>query len=115
VADTVCSSTRLGILGGAEGGGTMIVHLSIHTPKPEHVEDVAASMGRFGAAAAGQPGLREVHTLRDESSGKLVGLAIWESREAFEAGVISMRTAVEDDPFEDWEENESEVYLLEET
>jgi heme-degrading monooxygenase HmoA len=80
----------------------MIVHLSILTPKPQHLDDLVASMHRFGAAARGQPGLREVHTLRDESGGTLVGLAIWESREAFEAGVESMRTAVEDDPFEKW-------------
>jgi heme-degrading monooxygenase HmoA len=93
----------------------MIVDLSVHTPKPEHVEDLAASMRRFGAAAAGQPGLREGHTRRGDGSGKLVGLAIWESREGCEGGVRSMRTAVEDDPFEDWEENEPEVYLLAET
>jgi heme-degrading monooxygenase HmoA len=92
----------------------VIVHLAIHTPKPDHVDDLVASMHRFAAAAAGQPGLREVQTLRDESGEKLVGLAIWDSREEFEAGVRSMRGAVEDDPFEEWEDDDPEVYLLEE-
>jgi heme-degrading monooxygenase HmoA len=91
----------------------MIVHLAIHTPKPEHVEDLIASMHRFAAGGAGQPGLQEVHTMLDVRSGKLVGLAIWESREAFEAGVEAMRAAVEDEPILDWEDGAPAVYLLE--
>jgi heme-degrading monooxygenase HmoA len=92
----------------------MIVHLAVHRPKPEHAEDLIASMHRFAAAARGRPGLREVHTLRDQDQGALIGLAIWDSREAFEAGVEFMRSAVEDDPFEEWEDDPPEVYLLEE-
>jgi heme-degrading monooxygenase HmoA len=91
----------------------MIVHIAIHTPKPEHVDDLVDSMHRFAAAGRTQPGLQEVHTMRDAKSGKLFGLAIWESREAFEAGVGSMRAAVEDDSFLDWEEGAPDVYLLE--
>jgi heme-degrading monooxygenase HmoA len=91
----------------------MIVHLAIHTPRPERVDDLIASMHRFAAGGAGQPGLQEVHTMRDVRSGKLVGLAIWESRDAFDAGVEAMRAAVEDDPFLDWEEGLPDVYLLE--
>jgi heme-degrading monooxygenase HmoA len=91
----------------------MIVHLAVHTPKSEGVEPLIASMHRFAEAGRSQPGLREVHTMRDTRSGKLIGLAIWESREAFESGVEAMRAAVEDDPFMDWEEGVPEVYLLE--
>lgn len=92
----------------------MIVHIAIHTPKPEHVDDLIASMHRFAAGGASQAGLREVHTMRDAGSGKLFGLAMWESREAFDAGVSSMRAAVEDDPILDWEEGFPDVYVLEE-
>jgi heme-degrading monooxygenase HmoA len=91
----------------------MIVHLAIHTPKPEGVEPLIASMQLFAAAGRKQPGLREVHTMRDAESGKLLGLAIWESMEAFRSGVLSMRAAVEDDPFQDWEEGLPEVYVFE--
>jgi heme-degrading monooxygenase HmoA len=91
----------------------MIVHLAIHTPKPDHIDDLIASMHRFAAAGTGQAGLIEAHTMRDARSGKLVGLAIWESREAFDRGVEAMRAAVEDDPFPDWEEGVPDVYLLE--
>ena len=91
----------------------MIVHLAIHTPTPDGVEPLIASMQRFAAAGRTQPGLREVHTMRDAESGKLLGLAIWESRRAFENGVAAMRAAVEDDPFLDWEEGMPEVYVFE--
>jgi heme-degrading monooxygenase HmoA len=92
----------------------MVFHVAIHTPKPEHEDELIASMHRFAAGGASQPGLRKVHTMRDAKTAKLFGLAIWESREAFEKGVESMRAAVEDDPFLDWEVGVPEVYLLEE-
>ena len=70
-------------------------------------------MQRFASAGRTPPGLQEVHTMREEESGRLLGLAIWESREAFENGVAAMRAAVEDDPFLDWEIGRPEVYLFE--
>jgi heme-degrading monooxygenase HmoA len=91
----------------------MIVHIAIHTPTPEGAEPLIASMQRFAAAGRTQPGLRGVHTMRDQDSGKLLGIAIWESREAFENGVAAMRAAVEDDPFLDWEDAMPEVYVFE--
>jgi heme-degrading monooxygenase HmoA len=91
----------------------MIVHIAIHTPTPEGVEPLIASMQRFAAAGRTQPGLQGVHTMRDQGSGKLLGIAIWESREAFENGVAAMRAAVEDDPFLDWEDAMPEVYVFE--
>ena len=42
----------------------MIVHMSIHTPKPGKEQDLIDSMHRFGAAGAGQPGFIEARTLR---------------------------------------------------
>jgi len=91
----------------------MLAHLAIHTPKPERIDDLIASMQRFAAVGRSQAGLHEVHTMRDAKSGKLLGLAIWESREAFDQGVEAMRTAVENDPFLDWEDTNPEVYLFE--
>jgi heme-degrading monooxygenase HmoA len=91
----------------------MLVHLAIHTPRPEHIDDLIASMERFAAAGRSQAGLQEVHTMRDADSGKLLGLAIWESRDAFDAGVQSMRAAAENDPFLEWEDSIPEVYLFE--
>ena len=91
----------------------MLVHLAIHTPKPERIDDLIASMQRFAAAGRLQAGLQAVHTMRDAESGKLLGLAIWESRKAFDEGVQAMRAAIENDPFLEWEDTIPEVYLFE--
>ena len=47
----------------------MIVHLAIHAPKPEHVDDLMASMHRFAAGGAGQPGLQEWKRSDESGSG----------------------------------------------
>jgi heme-degrading monooxygenase HmoA len=91
----------------------MLVHLSIHRPIAEKEQQLVDSMHRFGRADGEIPGLREVHTLRDRESGTLVGLAIWDSEEAFESGVSRMRAAVEGDDVLAWEHGLPEVYLLE--
>lgn len=92
----------------------MIVHMSIHTPRPGRAGELIASMHRFGAAAGGQPGFLEARVLRDTRSGRLVGMARWSDEAAWRAGVEAMRAAVADDPFEEWEEAEPEGFLLEE-
>ena len=91
----------------------MLAHLAIHTPKPERIDDLIASMQRFAAVGRSQAGLQEVHTMRDAKSGTLLGLALWETREAFDRGVQAMRAAVEDDRFPEWEDSPPEVYVLE--
>ena len=91
----------------------MIIHMSIHTPKPGKEQELIASMHRFGAAGQGQPGFIEALTLRDARSGRLVGMARWESEAAWRAGVEAMRAAVENDPFDEWEDGETEGFSLE--
>jgi heme-degrading monooxygenase HmoA len=90
----------------------VFVHVSIHRPIAEKEGELIDSMHRFGQADGAIPGLREVHTLRDRESGTLVGLAIWDSAEAFEAGVSRMRKAVEGDDLLAWEHGVPEVFLL---
>lgn len=90
----------------------MIVHMSIHTVRPEHEADLIASMHRFGVAAEGSPGLLSQQVLKDERSGKLIGMMRWESREAWEAGVETSRAVVENDPFDVWEVEEPVSFLL---
>ena len=92
----------------------MIVHLSLHTPKPGKEQDLIDSMHRFGAAGARQPGFIGAQTLRDARTGRLVGMARWEDEASWRAGVEAMRTAVADDPFDEWEAVEVEGFFLEE-
>jgi heme-degrading monooxygenase HmoA len=82
----------------------MFQHLSIHHPKPGRRDELIASMHRFGNALTGAPGLISVHTLYDAEEDVLVGLAIWESEEAFRTSVHLGGAAVADDPFDDWED-----------
>ena len=93
----------------------MLYHFSIHMPKPEHELDVIDSMHRFGAAAGSQPGLVEVHTLKDmRGSGALVGFAIWDSAEALLAARPGLSAATENDDFDAWESEPIRSYLCEE-
>jgi heme-degrading monooxygenase HmoA len=92
----------------------MIIHASVHTPKPGKEQDLIDSMHRFAAAGAGQPGLIDVRTLRDQRTGRLVGMARWEDQESWRAGVEAMRAAVANDPFDEWEAAEVEGFFLEE-
>jgi heme-degrading monooxygenase HmoA len=92
----------------------VLYHISIHAPKPEHEQDVIDSMHRFGDAARSQDGLIEVHTLRDQRSATLVGLAVWESADALAAAQPALGAATEGDDFELWDAEPIRSFLLEE-
>jgi heme-degrading monooxygenase HmoA len=92
----------------------MLYHISIHRPKPEHEQDVIESMHRFGEAARSQQGLVEAHTLKDQRSDALVGLAVWESSDALLAARPTLAAATEHDDFEAWETEPIQGFLLEE-
>jgi heme-degrading monooxygenase HmoA len=91
----------------------VFVHLSVHRPRPGREQELIDSMHRFGRGDGGPfPGLREALTLRDRQTGTLVGLTMWDSEDAFRAGVPRMRAAVEGDDFTAWEDDPPAVYLL---
>ena len=90
----------------------MFVHVSIHHPRPGKEELVIDSMHRFGQAIQGQPGLQQVHTLREQRSGRLVIMAMWDSKDAWFGARQVMMDTVEDDDFDAWEERPVEVYHL---
>lgn len=69
-------------------------------------------MHRFGKAMEEKKGLIMAHTTRDEDTNRLIGLAIWESKNDWLAARPAMIEAVKDDPFEEWEEKPPEVYHL---
>lgn len=80
----------------------MFVHLAVHYPKPEHAENLLASMKRLDEAALGAPGLVQMSAWRDAKSDRLIGLAIWESREAWEAAAPRIFQTVANDPLGEW-------------
>jgi heme-degrading monooxygenase HmoA len=90
----------------------MFVHLAIHHPKPEYADDLLASMLRVDAAARGATGLIQMGAWRDVRSDRLLGLALWESPEAFQASAERIFAVVADDPFDRWLEQPPDVFHL---
>jgi hypothetical protein len=90
----------------------MFVHMAIHHPRPEYLEDVLASMHRVDAAAQGRPGLVQIGAWRDGRSDRLVGLAVWTDRAAFEAAHAEIFAVVADDPFDVWLLRPPDVFHL---
>ncbi|MFX0012122.1 MAG: hypothetical protein ACFE9R_17545 [Candidatus Hermodarchaeota archaeon] len=86
--------------------------MSVHYPKPDKINLLIDSMHRFGKAMEGKKGLIMAHTTKDEDQNRLVGIAIWDSKDNWKAARPAMLEAVKDDPFEDWEEREPKVYHL---
>jgi hypothetical protein len=84
----------------------MFVNLSVHRIKPGKETEMIDSMHRFGEAARAAGGVQRMHTLKDEKTGALVGLAIWDSKEAYEAAGPALMKAVEGDDFADWHEEQ---------
>jgi heme-degrading monooxygenase HmoA len=80
----------------------MYLHMSIHKPHPEATDALVDSMRRFGEALQTQPGLIDVRTFQTPN-GELIGLALWESEDAWERGRLAGGAAVKDDPFHEWE------------
>jgi heme-degrading monooxygenase HmoA len=90
----------------------MFVHLAVHHPKPEYADKLLASMHRVDQAAQGAPGLIQIGAWRDQRSDRLIGLAQWESEEAFQASAERIFSAVADDPFDEWCEQPPDVFYL---
>lgn len=90
----------------------MYAVISVHTPKPEYRDELIDSMHRFGAALQGQPGLVGAHTLAETDGNRLIGLAMFETREAAQAAMPIANQAVADDDFDLWEAQETEGFRV---
>ena len=77
--------------------------VSVHSPKPEHREAVLDSMQRYSRVARAQPALQWTGVV-DDASGRLVGIALWESEDAAAAARPALMEAVGNDPFAIWDE-----------
>jgi hypothetical protein len=89
------------------------VHLAVHYPKPEHAEDRLASMRGVDDAAQGAPGLISIGAWRDLRSGRVIGLALWESKEAFDAAIPGIFASLDDpDPDGEWDERPADSFHL---
>jgi len=90
----------------------MIIFVSEHNPHPDKEGLLVDSMHRYCEAARKQKGLLDVYTLKDEKTGKLFGLAIWESEEDYQAARPALAKATEGDDFDSWEKEPVKGYRL---
>ncbi|MGI8688711.1 MAG: antibiotic biosynthesis monooxygenase [Thermomicrobiales bacterium] len=87
--------------------------LSIHYPKPAHRDDVLRSMERVGETLRGAPGLLRIGPWKEEKGSRIVGLSIWESREAFERALAPFGAGAGDRS--SWEERPAEEIFAEQS
>ncbi len=87
----------------------MFFHISIHRPKPGKEDLLIKSMHRFGEACMKHDASRGANTLRDEEKGVLIGVAVWDSKDEWETAIAKAASAVENDPFNEWEEEPPQV------
>lgn len=90
----------------------MFTHLAIHYPRPEYRDELRASMRRVDAAARACPGIVRVDAWDEAGGDRLIGIALWESREAFEASHDRVFAVVADDPFDLWCASPTDVMHL---
>ena len=87
----------------------MFVNISVHNIEPGKESVMLDSMRRYASAAVAT-GAREAHELRDELSGKLIGLAIWDSKATYESARPALAEAVAGDDFDAWHDGPMTVY-----
>ena len=93
----------------------MYVQLSIHRPREGKKHLVVDSMHRFQNSIKGKPGLISATTYKDRKTGRLVGIAVWDSQDSMIAARPAMVESTKNDRFEEWEESEMETFQLDES
>jgi hypothetical protein len=88
----------------------MFVNISVHRIRPGKEHLMIESMRRYGEAAREAGGVQRIHELKDENSGAIIGLAIWDSKDAYETAAPALMKAVEGDELADWHEEQWAVY-----
>jgi hypothetical protein len=80
----------------------VFVNISVHRIRDGKEQLMLDSVRRYSEAARAAGGLQHVYALRDERSEALLGLAIWDSKDAYEAAGPALMRAVEGDDLDDW-------------
>lgn len=91
---------------------SMFVLVSIHHPHPEKEQLVIDSMHRYSDESKRHKGLVSVHTLKDDSTGQLFGIAIWDSQDSYLAARPALMKVTEKDDFDSWEKEPMKGHRL---
>jgi len=65
----------------------MFLNMATAEPLPGRERELIERMRVFAEALKPMPGIVNVFVLREEGSGALVGMSIWEDRQSFETGM----------------------------
>jgi len=79
----------------------MYVNIGIHHVRPGKEKELEAAMTKFGEAHRGHKGLITVFGWRDESTGAMIGTALWDSKEDFLAARTDLARGIEGINFEE--------------
>ncbi len=89
----------------------MIMHITVHHARPDMERMLLDHMHRYQTSVKGQPGLLGVHLLRDTDTGSLVGISVWESKNAY----LTARPHLDHvETNNEWDDHPPVVYHLEE-
>jgi len=89
----------------------MYAVIAIHYPKPEHIEGFLAFMAKVETVAQGPPGILRFGSWREDGGKRLVGLSMWESKEAFEASLPRI-TSLQEKRSAEWSDRPDDVLFL---
>lgn len=90
----------------------MFISLAIHHPRPDKEQLLLNEMRRLGAVLELQPGIQQVHALKDQRTGDIVALSIWRSKADFLAAGPTVQETIKNVPFDEWEATPRQIYLL---
>ena len=76
------------------------IFMVFHYPAPDHRDGLLAAMREMAGFFEGKPGFIEAGPWVEEGSDRVVGISVWESREAFSATGITFLPADEIPPGE---------------
>jgi hypothetical protein len=85
---------------------------AVHYPKPDHRDDLIASMHRLRAASADLDGLEEIGGFEDAERGIIVAISVWSSVDSMRAGLPVLGAAIADVPFAEWEREAHQMVTM---
>ena len=90
----------------------MYITIAIHHPKgPAEEHTLLGAMKKFGLAQRGHKGLMLVTAAKDELGGSIMALAIWDSKENFQAARGDMVKTLEGVDFDALEDVPRKLYF----
>jgi len=86
------------------------IFMAVHHPAAGHREEIYRRMRDMAAGLAGTAGLIDIGPWLDAAGDRVIGLSMWESREAFEAAMPG--SGVPNDTVHDGESRPREYFHL---